>query len=63
MEYWEKISTSTAIASTSASTVVGQQNEILAAEGQSDKMVFDIEVHMKQRCGIEFLHAEENCTQ
>jgi len=34
----------------------------MAAEGQSDKMVSDIEVHLKQSCGIEFLHAEENDT-
>ena len=31
----------------------------MAAEGQSDRMVSDMEVHMKQRCGIEFLHAEK----
>ena len=30
----------------------------MAAEGQSDKMAPDMEVHMKQRCGIEFLHVE-----
>jgi len=35
----------------------------MAAEGQSGKMVFGIEVHMKQRCGIEFLLVEKNCTQ
>ena len=34
----------------------------MAAEGQSDKMVFDMEVHIKQRCVIEFLHAEKNCS-
>jgi len=34
----------------------------LAAEGQSNKMVFDIDVHMKERYGIEFLHAEINGT-
>jgi len=28
------------------------------AEGQSDKMAPDMEVHWKQRCGIEFLHVE-----
>ena len=26
----------------------------MAAEGQSDKMVPDMEVHMKQRCGTEY---------
>ena len=31
----------------------------MIAEGQSDKMVSDMEVHMKQRCAIEFLHAEK----
>jgi len=31
----------------------------MTAEGQSDKMAFDMEVHMKQRCVIEFLHAEK----
>jgi len=31
----------------------------MAAEGQSDKMVSDVEVFMKQRCGTEFLHAEK----
>jgi len=31
----------------------------MAAEGQSDKMVSDMEVCMKQRCVIEFLHAEK----
>ena len=30
----------------------------MAAEGQFDKMVSDMEVPMKQRCVIEFLHAE-----
>jgi len=30
----------------------------MTAEGQSDKMVSDIEVRMKQSCGIEFLHVE-----
>jgi len=30
----------------------------MAAEGQSDKMASDMEVRMKQRCVIEFLHAE-----
>ena len=29
------------------------------AEGQSDKTVSNAEVHMKQRCGTEFLHAEK----
>jgi len=31
----------------------------MTAEGQSDKMASDMEVHMKQRCVIEFLHAEK----
>ena len=31
----------------------------IAAEGQSDKMLPDIEVYLKQRCGIEFLHVEK----
>jgi len=31
----------------------------MTAEGQPDKMVSDIEVCMKQRCVIEFLHAEK----
>ena len=31
----------------------------MAAEGQSDKMTSDMEVHRKQRCGIEFLHMEK----
>ena len=31
----------------------------MAAEWQSDKMESDVEVHMKQRYGIEFLHAEK----
>ena len=31
----------------------------MAAEGQSDTAVSDTEVQMKQRCGIEFLHAEK----
>jgi len=31
----------------------------MAAEGQSDIMVSDTEVHMKQRSGIEFLHEEK----
>ena len=35
----------------------------MAAEGQSDKMASDMEVRMKQRCVIEFLHAEKNFTQ
>jgi len=30
----------------------------VAAEGQSDKMVPDVEVHVKQRCATEFIHAE-----
>jgi len=28
----------------------------MAAEGQSDRMASDMEVHMKQGCRIEFLH-------
>jgi len=31
----------------------------MTAEGQSDKMASDMEVRMKQRCVIEFLHAEK----
>jgi len=31
----------------------------MAAEGHSDKMVSDIEVCMKQKCGTEFLHTED----
>ena len=31
----------------------------MVAEEQSDKMAFDIEVHMKQRCVIEFLCVEK----
>ena len=31
----------------------------MAAEGQSDRMVSDMEVPMKHRCGIEFLHSEK----
>ena len=30
-----------------------------AAERQSDRMVSDMEVRMKQRCGAEFLHVGE----
>ena len=30
----------------------------MTAEGQSDKLASDMEVRMKQRCVIEFLHAE-----
>ena len=32
----------------------------MVAERQSDRMVSDMEVHMKQRCITEFLHVEEN---
>ena len=32
----------------------------MTAEGQSDKMASDMEVCMKQRCVIEFLHVEKN---
>ena len=31
----------------------------MAAEGQSDKMASDMEMQMKQRCGVEFLRAEK----
>jgi len=31
----------------------------MAAEGQSDKMVSDMEACTKQRCGIEFLHVDK----
>ena len=31
----------------------------MAAEGQSDKMVSDMEVHMKHRCVTEFHHEEK----
>ena len=31
----------------------------MTAEGQSDKMVSEMEVRMKQRCVTEFLHAEK----
>ena len=31
----------------------------MAAEGQSDKMAFDMEVHVKQRRVIEFLDVEK----
>ena len=31
----------------------------MAAEGHSDKMTSDMEVCMKQRCVIEFLHVEK----
>ena len=32
----------------------------MAAEGQSDRMASDMEVHVKQRCVIESLHVEKN---
>ena len=32
---------------------------IAAAAGRCDKMVPDMEVHRKQRCGIEILHLEK----
>ena len=32
----------------------------MAAEGHSDRMASDVEVHMKQKCVIEFRHAEKN---
>ena len=31
----------------------------MAADEKSDTMVSDMEVHMKQRCVIEILHAEK----
>jgi len=31
----------------------------MTAEGQSNKMASDMEEHVKQRCVIEFLHAEK----
>ena len=31
----------------------------MTAEGQSNKMAFDMEERVKQRCVIEFLHAEK----
>ena len=31
----------------------------MAPGGQSDKMVSDVEMCMKQRCGTEFLHVEK----
>ena len=31
----------------------------MAAEEQSDRMVSDVEVYMKQKCGMELLHAEK----
>ena len=34
----------------------------VAAEGQSDTMASDVEIHKKQRCFIEFLHAEKKFT-
>ena len=33
---------------------------VLFFQGQTDKTVFDMELHMKQRCGTEFLQAEKN---
>jgi len=32
----------------------------MATEGLSDKLTTNMEVHMKQRCVTEFLHAERN---
>lgn len=32
---------------------------LIATEGWSDKKVSDMEMYMKQRSGIEFLHAEK----
>jgi len=34
----------------------------MAAERQSDRMVSDMEVGIKQRCGVEFLCAEKIAT-
>ena len=34
----------------------------IKAEGQSDRMASDMEVKMKEKCNIEFLQAEKNCT-
>ena len=31
----------------------------MAAEGQSDKMLADVNVYMKQKCTVEFLHREK----
>ena len=31
----------------------------MAAEGQSDKMVSDMEAHVKEKCVTEFLHVEK----
>jgi len=31
----------------------------MAAEGQTDKIASDMEMQMKQRCVIEFLHEEK----
>ena len=31
----------------------------MKAEGQSDKMPSEMEVHMKQRCVSEFIHVEK----
>ena len=31
----------------------------MAAEGQPEKMTSDMEVHMKERCAIEFLYVEK----
>ena len=31
----------------------------MAAERQSDRMVSDMEVHIKKKCGTEFLHTEK----
>jgi len=35
----------------------------MAAEGPTDRMVSDMEVHLKQRCATEFLYAEKNGIQ
>ena len=32
---------------------------LLSAKGHSDRMVSDMEMHMKQRCVTEFLHVEK----
>ena len=31
----------------------------MAAEGQSDRMASDMEVHVKQKCVVEFRHLEK----
>jgi len=31
----------------------------MAAEGHTDRRASDMDMHMKQRCGTEFLHVEK----